>query len=122
MATLYQHRVVVLLASCRRQVASRLSEQETCVPLTLLSRVRQIHCGGVDARLLCVPLALPVPSSVVRRRTLAKPVPHLPRGGRAFVVCATGSASALVCREEENTGKASATHKQHLNSGTFAGH
>jgi len=26
------------------------------------------------------------------------------------VVCATGSASAVVCREEENTGRASATH------------
>ena len=39
--------------------------------------VRQIYCGGADARLLRVPLARPVPSSVVRRRTLAKPVPHM---------------------------------------------
>jgi len=29
------------------------------------------------ARLLCVPLALPVPSSLVRRGTLAKLVPHM---------------------------------------------
>jgi len=42
------------------------------------------------------------------------PANLLRRGGLAFVVCATGSASAVVCREEENTGRASATHAQHL--------